>query len=74
MHAHGEQEDCKKAICLLFLVWRAGVLVLRWLSVKQSDVHDEKKCISLRAMVITCNQYMYVQINTGIPEKLIAET
>ena len=47
---------------------------LRWLSVKQSGVvlfHTIRKK-SLRATVIIRSRY--VQINTGIPEKVIAET
>ena len=46
---------------------------LRWLGVKQSGVilpHSKKK--SLHATVITRSRY--VQINTGIPEKVITET
>ena len=48
---------------------------LRWLNVKQSDVallHTVRNCHSLRATIVQCS--CNVQINTGIPEKVITET
>ena len=56
--------------CLRVECWSTGFEVAEceaeWLQTVR------KKCHSLRAMVITRNQY--VQINTGIPEKVITET
>ena len=55
-------------------MWRAGVLAgFDVAECKQIFLHSgRKKCHSLHATVITRNRY--VQINTGIPEKITTET
>ena len=68
----GEREDCEEAIWLLF---RCGGLEYWFWGGRMWDrmaPNGTKKCHSFRATVITHNQY--VQINTGIPEKVITET
>ena len=67
-------EKIEEAIRLLFRCegWSTGFEVseceTEWCNTPPHGT--VRKCLSLRAMVITCNQY--VQINTGILEKVIA--
>ena len=55
--------------CLSVEGW--SILALRWLCVKQSGVRLLQTV--RKSVTVTCNWY-YVQINTGIPEKLIIKT
>ena len=60
-HTHGEQGDCEEAYR-----FEVAKCETEW---HDTSPHDKKE--SLRATVITRSRY--VQIDTGIPENVIAE-